>query len=76
MGNRDIETMKITITIKGTDDGQVNVAEARVASDGETEESVTSATALADAMFEVMDQLGEVEGCGPYLFPDRTVSLV
>jgi len=26
------------------------------------EESVTSATTLADAMFEVMDQLGEVEG--------------
>jgi len=56
--------MKITITIEDTDDGQVNVAEARVASDGETEESVTSATALADAMFEVMDQLGEVEGTG------------
>ena len=28
--------------------------------DGETQESVTSATALADAMFEVMDQLWEV----------------
>jgi hypothetical protein len=56
--------MRITITIEDTDDGQVDVSEARVASDGETEESVTSATALADAMFEVMDQLGEVEGTG------------
>ncbi len=33
-------------------------------SDGKLEETVTSATALADAMFEVMDQLGEVEGSG------------
>jgi len=54
--------MKITITIEDSDDGQVNVSEARVASDGETEGSVTPATALADAMFEVMDQLGEIEG--------------
>ena len=29
---------------------------------GEAEESVTSASAQADAMFEVMDQLGEIEG--------------
>jgi len=58
----EFETMKITITIEDSDDGHVNVSGARVASDGETEESVTSATALADAMFEVMDQLGEVEG--------------
>ncbi len=56
------QIMKITITIEDTDDGRFNVTETHVASDGETEESVTSATALADAMFEVMDQLGEVEG--------------
>ncbi|MCP3867695.1 MAG: hypothetical protein GY703_06280 [Gammaproteobacteria bacterium] len=56
--------MRITITIEDTDDGQINVTETRVASDGEMEESVTSATALADAMFEVMDQLGEVGGTG------------
>ncbi len=36
--------------------------EIREPGDGETEESVTHASALADAMFEVMDQLGEVEG--------------
>ena len=56
--------MKITITIEDTEDGQVNVTESGLPGDGETEESVTSATALADAMFEVMDQLGEVEGVG------------
>ena len=56
--------MKITITIEDTEDGQVNVTETRVAGDGETEESVTSAAALTDAMFEVMDQLGEVAGAG------------
>ena len=54
--------MRITITIEDTEDGQVNVSETREAGDGEAEESVTSATALADAMFEVLDQLGEVEG--------------
>ena len=42
-------------------DGQVRVAEMREPREGETEETVTSAVALADAMFEVMDQLGEVE---------------
>ena len=54
--------MKITITIEDTEDGEVSVIESRMPDDGETEESMTSATALADAMFEVMDQLGEVEG--------------
>ncbi len=38
----------------------MKVTEVRKPGDGETEESVTSASALADAMFEVMDQLGEV----------------
>ena len=52
------EKMKITITIEDTEDGQVNVTESRLPGDGETEESVTSATALADAMFEAMDHGG------------------
>ena len=54
--------MKITIIIEDTGDGQVNVTESRLASDGDTKESVSSATTLTVAMFEVMDQLGEVEG--------------
>ncbi len=53
--------MKITITIEDNEDGLVDVTESRIPGDGESEETVTSATALADAMFEVMDQLGEVE---------------
>ena len=56
--------MRILITIEDIEDGQVSVTDSRLPGDGETDESVTSATALADAMFEVMDQLGEVEGAG------------
>jgi len=40
----------------------VGIAEIREPGEGETEETVTTAVALADAMFEVIDQLGEVEG--------------
>ncbi|GEM_PF-4403047 len=53
--------MKITITIEDTEDGQIKVVEARTPGTGETEETVTQSTALADAMFEVMDQLGDVD---------------
>lgn len=53
--------MKIVITIQDTEDGQITVSEARELENGEAEDSVTSATDLADAMFEVMDQLGEVD---------------
>ncbi|WP_186297795.1 hypothetical protein [Sedimenticola selenatireducens] len=53
--------MKITITIEDTEDGQITVAEERTPGTGETEESVTQSTALADAIFEVMDQLGEID---------------
>ncbi len=54
--------MRITITIEDTKNGEVRVAETREPSEGETEETVTSAVALADAMFEMMDELGEAEG--------------
>jgi len=40
----------------------VNVAEVREPGEGETEESVIYATALVDVMFEVIGQLGDVEG--------------
>ncbi len=53
--------MRITITIEDTEEGQIRVAEIREPGEGETEKTVTSAVALAEAMFEVMDQLGEVE---------------
>ncbi len=53
--------MKIIITIEDTEDGQIEVSEQREPGSKETESSETASTALADAMFAVMDQLGEVE---------------
>ncbi len=53
--------MKIIITIQDTDDGNIKVTEQREPGVGEEESSVTSASAMADAMFELMDQLGETE---------------
>lgn len=53
--------MKITITIQDTEDGQIKVSEERKLSEGEDEDSMTSARALADAIFELMDQLGEID---------------
>ena len=50
--------MKIMITIEDTEDGKIRAAEIREPREGETEETVIHATALADAMFEVMDELG------------------
>lgn len=55
------ESMKITITIQDTENGQIKVSEERKLNDGESEESMTSARALADAIFELMDQLGEID---------------
>ncbi len=52
--------MKIIITIEDTEDGQIRVAEIREPGEGESDETVTSAAALADAMFDTMDELGEV----------------
>lgn len=51
--------MKIIITIEDIENGEVSVAEERIPANGETEMAITTASALADAMFEVMDTLGE-----------------
>jgi uncharacterized surface anchored protein len=53
--------MKITITIQDTENGQIKVSEERKFSEGEGADSMTSARALADAIFELMDQLGEID---------------
>ena len=53
--------MKVVITIQDTSDGQITVSEVREPDHEETEDSVTMATELANAMFEVMDQLGSTE---------------
>ncbi len=52
--------MRITITIEDTEDGQFRVAETREPGEGGTDDTVPSAVALAEAMFEVLDQLVEV----------------
>jgi len=48
------------ITIEDTEDGRIRVSEHRVPGSGETEEMETASTALANTMFAVMDELGEV----------------
>jgi len=53
--------MKITITIEDTPDGQIQVTEKRDPAQGEDENSETASSALADAMFSVMDHLGVTE---------------
>ena len=53
--------MIITITIRDTDDGQIAVSETRELDAGESDDTITPATSLADAMFNVMDHLAEVE---------------
>lgn len=53
--------MKIIITIQDTANGNIKVTEEREPGEGESEDSITSASALADAMFELMDQLGDAD---------------
>ena len=53
--------MKIIITIEDTENGEASVNEERLPTGDENIESVTTATALAEAMFDVMDSLGEQE---------------
>ena len=56
--------MKIVITIQDAEDGHITVSEIRELEKGEAGDTVTSASDLADAMFEVMDQFGEVDDSG------------
>lgn len=51
--------MKITITLEDDEDGQVQVEEVRYLSPGEQE--VTAASALAEEMLVLLDELGEAE---------------
>jgi len=53
--------MKIIITIEDTENNEVSVNEERLPAGGENVDSVTTASALADAMLEEMDSLGEQE---------------
>lgn len=58
--------MEITITLRDTEDGQVEISETRLPYSGETAESVNTAAALADEIRKMVEDLGEVEetACG------------
>ena len=53
--------MKITITLQDDENGQVQVEEVRQLCPGEKEASITPASALAEAMFSLLEELGETE---------------
>ena len=53
--------MEIIITLRDDDDGQVRIEEIRHLAAGETAESVTVASALAEEMLKLVGELGEAE---------------
>lgn len=53
--------MEITITLRDTEDGQVQIEENRLPFSGETVDSLTTASALADELLKCVDKLGEIE---------------
>jgi low affinity Fe/Cu permease len=65
--------MEITITLKDTADGQVEIEETRLPFSGEKADSVTTATALADELQKCVDKLGEIEttACGVPVSDDQ-----
>ncbi len=63
-GDVPLRNTHVPITIEDNEDRQIKVAETCEPGEGESDETITSAAALADAMFEVMDELGEVESSG------------
>ena len=52
--------MEITIRLRDTEDGQVEIEETRLPYSGETVDSVTLATALADELRKCVERAGEV----------------
>ncbi len=53
--------MKITITLQDDAEGRVRVEEVRRPGPGEHQEAVTAASALAEEMLAILDELGEAE---------------
>ena len=53
--------MEIIITLRDDEKGQVEIEEIRQLALGETEESVTVASALAEEMLAVVEELGEAD---------------
>ena len=63
--------MEIQITIKDTENGQVEIEEVRLPYSGETLDSVTTASALADELNNNIQKLGEVTACGVPVLDDE-----
>jgi hypothetical protein len=53
--------VKITITLQDDEAGAVQVEEVRHLSPGEHAEAVTAASALAEEMLGILDELGDTE---------------
>jgi len=58
--------MEIKITLRDTDDGQVEIEETCLPYSGETAQSVTTASVLADELRKKVEELGDLEmtACG------------
>ncbi len=58
--------MEITITLRDTTVGQVEIEETRLPYSGEKADSVTTASVLADELRKCVDMLGDIEkkACG------------
>jgi hypothetical protein len=53
--------VKITITLQDDEAGAVQVEEVRLLGPGEHTEAVTAASALAEEMLGILDELGDTE---------------
>ena len=53
--------MEITITLRDTEDGQVDIEETMLPFSSEKADSVTTATALADELQKCVQRLGKTE---------------
>ena len=58
--------MEITITLRDTEDGQVEISETRLPFSGENLDSVNTATILAEELLKNIESLGEIgtTACG------------
>ena len=54
-------SVKISITLQDDAEGRVRVEEVRRPGPGEPQEAVTAASALAEEMLAILDELGEAE---------------
>ena len=67
--------MEITITLKDTEDGEVEIEETRLPYSGENSQSLTTASLLADELRKKVEEMGSVEetACGiPYMDDGET----